>query len=276
MSIKTNWRKKIFNWHMWAGVAFAIPVFLVSLTAIFIAHEDGLGTKQMMVKAGWLPGYQTKNDNISYFLDDAKAYYFDQENQVSYYGTKLGLVKENNGELEIISETEGIEVRDILQINSVLLVASKYGVFQYNMASNETTQLLKGDFHGLSVKNDTLIALAGKHGYFQSTDKGVSWSSSQKLSHQLNAASFASFTTQLSESGLTEQLSWQKLILDIHTGEAFFGKGSMWIWIDLIGLSLLLMTFTGIWMWYKRKFKKSKKRAIHTKVSQPKTIKSIG
>jgi hypothetical protein len=275
MKTKKNLRKQVFNWHMWAGIAFAIPVFLVSLTAILIAHEDGIGTKQILVKAGWLPGYQAEKENISYFLNDAKAHFYDEKNQTIYYGTKVGLVKEVNGNLNIIKGTEGAEVRDILQLDSTLLIASKYSVLRYSTTSNTTVKLLKGDFHGLSFKGDTLIALAGKHGYFQSTNNGTSWSSPQKLSERLSPASFAGFTAQLGKSGIAEQVSWQKLILDIHTGEAFFGKESMWIWIDLIGLSLLLMVFTGIWMWYKRKFKKSKKRRTNKKSPQLKTVESI-
>ncbi len=265
---KKNWRKKIFNWHMWTGVVFFIPVFVVAVTAILIAHEDRLGTKQMLIKAGWLPGYQAGKENIIHFLDDVKACHADAD--VSYFGTQLGLVKEAGGKLVIVEGTEGIEVRDILARNHTLWIATKNGIYQYEATKPNAIRVLKGDFHGLFIKSDTLVALAGKHGYTQSIDNGVSWSVFQKLSVRYNTHSIEQLASHLDKTGVSGQLSWQKLILDLHTGEAFLGKGRMWIWIDLVALSLFLITFTGIWMWFKRKIKKSKLQASGNRLPENK------
>lgn len=254
MKRKTSWRKKFFNWHKWAGLLFSIPVVLVALTAILIAHKDGLGTKNMLVNAGWLPGYQAKQKNIGHLLDDVKAYHVAGEKH--YYGTKLGVVAQHNNVLTIVKGTEGSEVRDIAAIGDTLFFASKHGIFSYFEVNNRAMKLINGDFHGLVFNEQKLTALAGKQGLYESTDYGKTWSENMQLSVLLPDVAVARLSERIGNEGYIEKLNWEKLILDIHTGEAFFGSGSMWIWIDLVALSLLVLTCTGIWMWYKRKFRK--------------------
>ena len=254
MKKKINWRKKFFNWHIWAGILFSIPVLLVSLTAILIAHKDGLGTKTMLVNAGWLPGYQAKEENISRLLSDIKAFHAD--GQVTYFGTKLGVVSWNEVELKVIAGTEGAEVRDIIAIGDTLFFATKSGMFRYAGNDSRAERILKGDFHGLAFHMQKLKALGAKQGIWESSDYGRTWTGNIMLSARLPQKAVSGFSAGLEKAGYIEKLSWEKLILDIHTGEAFFGANSKWVWIDLVSLSLLLMTVTGIWMWYKRKFRK--------------------
>ncbi|MFN3996190.1 PepSY domain-containing protein [Algoriphagus sp.] len=267
---KFNLRKQLFNWHMWAGVAFAIPVILVSLTAILIAHEKGLGTKKVLVNAGWMPGYQTNEKDLAHYLDDIKA--FAQNGEIRYYGTKVGVIEESNQGLTVIAGTEGKEVRDLAFVEAKMLVATKYGLYEIN--DNQSKELVKGDFHGIQADENRWVASLGKYGIMTSVDQGKTWSEAGKFSENIPSESLAGISSQLVQSGQMEAVALEKLILDIHTGKAFFGEGAMWVWIDLIGLSLLLMTITGIWMWYKRKYgKTSKTTARHQgRVSSPKPI----
>ncbi|MEX2566818.1 MAG: PepSY domain-containing protein [Cyclobacteriaceae bacterium] len=267
---KFNLRKQLFNWHMWAGIAFAIPVVLVSLTAIFIAHEKGLGTKKILVNAGWMPGYQTSEQDLSHYLDDVKA--FAQKGDQQYFGTKVGVLQQKGDQLSVMSGTEGKEVRDLVFSEEALLVASKYGL--YEISNSKSKELLKGDFHGITVDGPKWVASLGKYGLMSSEDGGKTWEENMSFSKSISSASLASISTQLDQSGQMEAVALEKLILDIHTGKAFFGEGAMWVWIDLIGISLLLMTVTGIWMWYKRKYGKTSKKVVtqRTKVSSPKPV----
>ncbi|GAB4188233.1 MAG: hypothetical protein Fur004_06310 [Thermoflexibacter sp.] len=246
-----NWRKQLFNWHLWLGLFFTLPIVLVAITAILIAHEKGLGTKEIAVKAGWLPAYSSNEKNLAYYLDDVKDIQIVQGKTL--YGTKLGVVEENNDQLSIIKGTEGKEVRDLLWVENQLWVATKKGLL---LAENETAKLVKkGDFHGITFDGTTLIASEGKKGFHLSQDQGRTWET-KKISTQIGTSKLQTFANQVDKEIFMEALTLEKLVLDIHTGKAFFGEGSMWVWIDLIAVSLLGMIFTGILMWYKRKFSK--------------------
>jgi hypothetical protein len=252
---KTNWRKRFFNWHLWSGLILTLPLVLVSLTAILIAHEKGLGTKEIAINAGWLPGYGSE-ENIKFYLDDIKDVQI--IGNKTYYASKLGVVVEENQKITILKNTEGDEVRDLLLVGDSLYIASKEGLFV--STKNKALLLKKGDFHGININKNKLYAAEGKKGFHISSDNGKTWLNS-KLSKTIGKENMKNFSTSIEKSDYLEKLTLEKLVLDIHTGKAFFGDESMWIWIDLIALSLLFMIFTGIWMWYKRKYGKTKKKA---------------
>ena len=42
----------------------------------------------------------------------------------------------------------------------------------------------------------------------------------------------------------------KNLIMDMHTGKAFLGKSAEWIWIDVLGIVLCLLSLTGVWVWW--------------------------
>lgn len=250
---KTNWRKRFFNWHLWSGLIFTIPILLVALTAILIAHEKKLGTKEIAISAGWLPGYSSE-ENIKHYLDDVKD--IEIVGNKTYYASKLGVVIVENQTISILKNTEGYEVRDLIFVGDSLWIASKEGLF---VSTKNTAKFLKkGDFHGINLIDNKLYALEGKHGFHISSDNGNTWINS-KISETISKEKMQSFSTSIEKSDYLEKLTLEKLALDIHTGKAFFGNGSMWIWIDLIAISLLFMIFTGTWMWYKRTYGKKKK-----------------
>jgi len=250
---KTNWRKRFFNWHLWSGLIFTIPILLIAFTAILIAHEKGLGTKEIAINAGWLPGYGSE-ENIKNYLDDVKDVLI--VDNKTYYASKLGVVIEENQTISILQNTEGNEVRDLQLSGDSLWIASKNGLF---VATKNTAVLSKkGDFHGISINGTKLYASEGKHGFYISSDNGKTWVNNT-ISKTIGKEKMQSFSASIDNSAYLEKLTIEKLALDIHTGKAFFGSGSMWIWIDLVAISLLFMIFTGIWMWYKRKYGKKKK-----------------
>ena len=50
---------KARDWHNWVSVILLLPMLLVGLTAVFLAHKKELGLNELDVTAyvSWLPGY---------------------------------------------------------------------------------------------------------------------------------------------------------------------------------------------------------------------------
>lgn len=99
---------------------------------------------------------------------------------------------------------------------------------------------MKGDFHGINKSDNKIIASEGKHGFHISVDNRTSWKSFPY--QKLLVRKIKIFSESIAGTKYMEKLTLEKLTLDIHTGKAFFGEGAMWIWIDLIAISLLFMT----------------------------------
>lgn len=247
---KRNWRKLWVNWHTWLGIAASIPILIVSLTAILITHEKELGSKNIAINAGWLPGYNS-NENINEYLNHIKSLVV--TDNITYYGTKIGVIsKDINGQLTLLKGTEGKEIRDLLLIDTKLWIASKEGLLL--LKNKEATLIKKGDIHGVAIQHNNLYTLEGSNGFSLSIDEGKTWVSKQKLTDHFPKQQLNQFVLTIDKASFLEQLSLQKLVLDMHTGKAFFGGYYVWIWIDLIAVCLVVATIVGIWMWYKRKY----------------------
>src|SRR4051812_6029705 len=51
-------------------------------------------------------------------------------------------------------------------------------------------------------------------------------------------------------NGAAEGATLARLIRDLHTGEAFFGRDNKWIWNDIIGGSMTFLALTGVYLWW--------------------------
>ena len=254
---KPNWRKRFFNWHLWSGLGFCIPIFLVALTAILIEHGSDLGTRKITVNAGWFPGYSDK-ENAEHFLNDVND--VATNNKTDYFATRLGLIVHKDDKIVIVKNTEGVEVRDIETVNGTIWIATKKGIFTVD-TTHIAKSLLKGEFFSINHSSQKWVAIGGKDGIQISANNGVSWQKSS-LSDIVGKEKTEKLLTSISGASYLNEVMLNKIILDIHSGKAFFGRGAMWIWVDLIAVSLFFMIFTGIWMWYKRTYGKKSKKNI--------------
>jgi hypothetical protein len=225
------------EYHKYLGVVLAIPIILVGLTAILIAHERLLGTKDKPVAADWLPGY-----SIALEPQELKCSLVTGGKQ--YVGTKMGLYLLEQGKTIAVKQFEGIEIRSLVETQKGILVGGKKGTWLFN--GNSWQQVYKGDVHNLSVAANgqvTMVAeVKNKEGHerqlFLSQDAGLSWNTDKNV-----VASIASLPP------VKQEVTISKLVLDIHTGKAIFGKNLEWIWIDAIGFIILFLTVTGIYLW---------------------------
>ena len=242
------------SWHTWSGLVLALPVFIVGITAVFIAHEKSLGTKEVMVNVSWLPAYSADGKAYHYAeeLKDVKAFYKDQGG-TQYLGTKAGLMSFNGDVITPIEPLQGKEIRSIVEKDGTLYVASKQGLW-LKKKDDQWHQAHTGDVHGVFPVNDSDITISlGKYGTLNSLDGGATWSRIQDLENALANVKPEHFSVKEE----TSSSPLKDLIMDMHTGKAFIGKSGMWIWIDVVGLAIVGLTATGIIMWYIRRKKKA-------------------
>ena len=60
-----------------------------------------------------------------------------------------------------------------------------------------------------------------------------------------------------------EILTLDKVVLDIHTGR-FFGSAGEWL-MDIAAIALLLLSASGLYMWYRKPERKKKKKKAKSK-----------
>lgn len=211
--------------HLWSGVLLAVPMFIVGVTAVFIAHKDALGLKDMPV--GFMPAGMEREHELRSVAQDASGQL--------WLGGQQGLFHLGaDGQLERLAD---FEVRQLLAEGDSLWVASKEGL--YRLEDGRFEERLDAEVHGIArLVDGRLMASVKDQGALHSAD-GRSWEPWTG-----NAALLAV------QGDSPKPYTFGKLVMDLHTGKAFFGKQGEWLWIDVLGVTLALLGLTGVWVWW--------------------------
>lgn len=229
------------QWHLWVGLVLALPMLIVGITAVFIAHEKALGLDHVEISADWLPGAQAEKKMKKLHGPELRALYSGADGE-RLLATKMGAYAEQDGKLVPVAGLEGVEVRAWLADGDVLYAAAKQGL--YRRAQGQWQSVLMQELWGVARAADGRIEAVGKYALWQSAD-GRDWQQSERVKALFAALPPAQY--------MKEPYTLKKLNMDLHTGKAFFGKEWEVIWIDLVGLSLAFLTLTGVWVWWRRR-----------------------
>ncbi|MFN3988149.1 MAG: PepSY domain-containing protein [Rhodocyclaceae bacterium] len=211
------------KWHNWASVALGVPLLLVGLTTVFIAHEQRLGTKEIVLP---ISGMVTEPPEVRAAVNVGGA---------QWLSTRQGVYRLEGDRAVPLAGSPADEIRDMLvSADQSVLLAGKKGLWRY--ADGQSSQLYKADCWQIAPSQDGYTAACKDEGLLFSAD-GQTWAP-RRLNFPKESADNAKTGMPLS-----------KIIMDIHTGKLFFGKQYEWIWIDLLGVACVGLGLTGLVMW---------------------------
>jgi hypothetical protein len=227
---------------------------LVGLSAVVLTFEGSYKNKpaEPQVNVSWLPGYSANlifDEQLKKSAQIRSSLYIDD--QTRFVGTSNGLVLLSGGVVSEISGMIGFEVRSLARNRTHLFIGSKKGLFAMELPLGEPVLLLKKDIHHIDIQHDSLIAAADNKNLYTSTNYGSDWQTSDAGS--LVVAAFSN----MEKPERVKKIPLHRFVLDVHTGKAFLGKSFEWVWILLVGLSVTILTFTGMLMWFRKQRKKS-------------------
>ncbi len=237
------------NWHNWVSIILVLPMIIIGITAIFIAHHKTLKMDQIDVTAyvSWLPGYQTtlKGNHL-----ELRTSYIDAEGN-QWLGALTGLYHIHGAETTQVTELPATQVRAITDSPWGLMVATKMGVWL--RAESGWKNIYQGDaWHVSAHKNAVTIAVKDKG--ILLTENGKDWQPDPTISKAMQG---------LSQEMKKEPITLEKLNMDLHTGKALLGKSAEWIWIDILGAVLIFLSGTGIYMWWRGEKRKKSALAVN-------------
>lgn len=222
------------GWHKWVSIALLVPVFIIGVTAIFIAHDKALGTQDVKLSSS-LAGNAMDMKKPEVIVRDVAVV-----GASTFVASQAGLFRlDSNGAVREPGIPAG-EFRSVkADADGNLYAAGKNGLWQ-RPANGAWSELRKGDFHGLGVTPAGIVAYLKDKGALLSADGGKTWN---------EAPGFGKIATLAARE--PEAYSLQKLVIDLHTGKFFFGKQAEWVWIDILGATLIMLCLTGGWMWWR-------------------------
>lgn len=209
------------NWHTWASVALGVPLLLVGLTTVFIAHEKSLGTKDIALPLG----------NAS--ADPIEIRFSAQIGVERWVGTRNGVFRLEGERAVPVSGAPRDEIRALVAAGGAVLMAGRKALWRYE--NGKAVPIYKADCWQIAASVDGYTAACKEIGLLASAD-GAHW--------QPRSVEFP-----IEANAPREGVSLSKIIMDIHSGKLFFGKQYEWIWIDLLGLACVGLGMTGLTMW---------------------------
>ncbi|ORU91353.1 MAG: hypothetical protein A6F72_02050 [Cycloclasticus sp. symbiont of Poecilosclerida sp. N] len=245
---KRNKSLSLYIWHRYAGLSAAIFVIFITITGIALNHTDDLTLKNRHISTGFLLShysvkapvvitrFKTASHTITQaddklFINDSKAFsirspltgatpYF--EFTVIALTDKLLLTDSSNSIIQTLDELDGVP-KNITNIG----IDEQQRI---NVLADNHTFLLTG--------NLVLTSTPFNHNIAWSKPSAVSAADTEAISAQY-------------KSGI---ISWETLILDIHSGRFFGSYGALFF--DVVGIVLLFLAFTGIIIWSRQRTKK--------------------
>lgn len=223
-------KKNVFSTrilHNWVSVALVLPLFIVGMSTFFMSHEKALGQ--------YVIGYTNEAVEIKDLLKTSDGR--------TFLATKEGVYQATNNTLTPVKALSS-EIRVLEQLNDGrLLAAGKYGLW-LNELNGEWDQLYDGDIHGIQVLANHWYLITKEQGVVISSNQGQSWQQDAKIAQLLST---------MDEK---RPLELGKLMKDLHTGKALLGKKYEWIWADILAFVLVLLSLTGIYMWWRSQKRK--------------------
>ncbi|MDK9723742.1 MAG: PepSY domain-containing protein [Sterolibacteriaceae bacterium MAG5] len=234
---------KARDWHNWISVILLVPMLLVGMTAIFISHKKALDLDDVDLSryVAWLPGYgaakaEKPELRASLATGDGRR----------WIAGKEGLYRIAGETAEPVAAFAGTQVRGLATAAWGVVAAAKNGVWLERDGVWE--RVYKGDAWSAVANPDGSVTVALK-------DKGLLASADGKRWSAESSPAVAAVQAAMPTAG-GERVTLGKLVMDLHTGKAFFGKEAEWIWIDLLGFVWVFLGFTGLYLWWRTQTKR--------------------
>ncbi|MHC1702320.1 MAG: PepSY domain-containing protein [Tenuifilaceae bacterium] len=244
-----------YNWHLKVGIYAAILMVVVSFTGMFLRPPFLL----FVVNGGITQSSNPQNINEKFWHDKLRDICYDKSRNILLLATSEGIFfSKNTFESEVEQfplqptiSIMGINVFQVLE-NGDYLVGSFSGAYRWNPFTGLNADYLTGKpvqiSEGLSSPfGSYAIAgyanISGKE-YFFDYDKGIFATSPNYSVIEMPQIVKDSFSFPL----------WN-LAQEIHTCRIYSPLISSFyiLIVPLAGIAMLILIFTGVWMWFKKK-----------------------
>lgn len=238
-----NKRRKIrvvfLKWHRKSGVLMALFVVLLALSGLLINHSHSLGWDRSPVRLQWLIRYY----GISLPPIDS-GYLID-----SHWITLVGETLYWNASpvapcAKPLSGAVSVDAMVAVQCgNGLVLLTNDGQIIETLLGQPEPINLIGLQGTQLLAKGASgLFTVDLESGTWISTPSSplVSWSHAQKLP--------ADIQQLLEKYNVAPDLTWERVLLDFHSGRLFGRAGSLLV--DLLGILLILSAVSGWWAWH--------------------------
>ena len=240
------------RWHRWLGIGSIFFILLLSVTGIALNHSDDMNLDGRYLRSPWLLewyGIEVPAPDSSFVaaghrvtLIGERLYYDDSE-----------LMNGLSGLVGAVSTPSFVAIAT----STDLLLVTPGGALVERV---DTQTFLPAGVTAIGIAGATLVLRSGDELYrtdedllafspCRALDVGeIQWSAPSTIS--------PAELTVLQQLYRGRGLSLERLLLDLHSGKIFVRVGP--VLMDAVGVTLIVLSFLGLSMWYRRNGKNSK------------------
>lgn len=236
-------KRSVFQWHRQIGLAVSLLVIILSTTGILLNHTEEFELDSSHVKSEFLlKWYGIKKPVINSF--------YAGKNWLSHVGDKI-YFNERLIDKEIPLVIGAVAMENFIAVATqnalILLTYDGEQIERLNATTgvpNNITAVGTNHSNQLILKTEKTLFQANNDvtKWTKSTDEDVTWAVSSTLPPELEN----SLNMLFRGKGLTKE----RVLLDLHSGRILGKAGPLLM--DLSAILLLVLSFTGFWMYVKR------------------------
>jgi len=255
---KHKYRKlrSLYIWHRYMGVSVALLVIILSVTGLALNHTDKLSLDKEFVQSEILLDWYgikppaeiilfNNKQRVLVYIDS--KFYLDKKLLSESFNKPAGIIYfphfmaiATDSEIILITH-EGEIIERLSSLQGIPAKIKKIGRQLNNIYIKTVNGLYVTDRDFIKWKKSGTIT-------------NIQWSQSSNISEQQRVT-----YTQLYRGNI---LSLERVVLDLHSGR-LLGKWGPTI-MDTAAILLLVLAFSGTWLWLKQLLRKKKRRLKRT------------
>lgn len=240
--------RSLYLWHRYFGLTAAVLVLLLAFTGVVIQHAPEMGLdRQHVANRLLLRGYGITPDPV--------VSYQTERHWISHAGDTLYIDNQP-------VEGHHANLRGAVDAGVLIAVISGDSVLLLSREGELVEQLEPGSglpeaVLGIARAQEGVV-LRGLSRYWRPDEDWLQWQPHTgphpRWVEPREAP--AELTASIQRHNLANEISWERLLLDLHSGR-LFGEFGIYL-MDLAAIAMVWLAGSGIWLWLQRRPHKQK------------------
>ncbi len=235
----------IYKWHKKLGVISAVFVIFLASSGIALNHSQQLDLNTNYIQTEWiLDLYQIKpaNDPVGFVLNDKWAVQIGE--RIYFNGKQIA--------------NEAVNLKGLIAINDMYVVAYDDRLTLLTPEADIIENLsgatgVPDGMQKIGYNDRGNVIIKAAHGYYQVNLDELDWNEFDYLNANWSepASIPESIKDELLKTYRGSGLTLERVLQDFHSGR-IIGQWGVYV-VDFMAILFLILAFTGIWMWWKKK-----------------------
>lgn len=253
MSRKKSTKKFLSRWHGRLGVLSCVFILVLALTGVLINHAHELKLDQLSIRNSLLlklygvklPPLKAVQIEGKWLVWQGSELYLDGEQLLECKGAFIGAITLPNYWIAACERDLLVFTYEQELIERVSQAAGiRYPVTQIGACEALLCYQAGKQVYQMNIETLEIATFAGREGH------ALQWSAPVTPPKEVAA--------QVRKHFNAGELTWERVLLDIHAGR-FFGRFGPWI-MDLVAILFMVLAVSGVVMWTKRNGSQKKAR----------------